>query len=127
MSSGLAIYQQCPHAFPFLSFRSDSQLHLLHHRHVNTEDDPDIWDSQGPMVVRAVKWFFPDVFWIKRVIEGKVKNPKIFEAVLFYLTLFWVIKNMANKNMSIVKYWILPQRAVSVFYPLSIIESCCLC
>ncbi|KAG0375028.1 hypothetical protein BGX24_009616 [Mortierella sp. AD032] len=97
-----------PLILPFGVYR---QLHLLHHRHVNTEEDPDIWDSQGPMVFRAFKWFIPDFFWVKRVFDGKLKNPKMIDAGLFYLSIFWVLKKMNDKNMAFVKYWLIPQRA----------------
>ncbi|KAG0311128.1 hypothetical protein BGZ97_012067 [Linnemannia gamsii] len=97
-----------PLILPFGSYR---QLHLLHHRHVNTDADPDIWDSQGPMVVRAIKWFFPDFFWIKQVATKKVKNGKILDATIFYMSILWLIKKMNDKNMAFVKYWLLPQRA----------------
>ncbi|KAG0296647.1 hypothetical protein BGZ96_008946 [Linnemannia gamsii] len=97
-----------PLTLPFGSYR---QLHLLHHRHVNTDADPDIWDSQGPMVVRAIKWFFPDFFWIRQILTKKVKNGKILDASIFYLSILWIFKKMSDKNMSFVKYWLLPQRA----------------
>ncbi|KAF9108596.1 hypothetical protein BGX29_010202 [Mortierella sp. GBA35] len=97
-----------PLILPFGVYR---QLHLLHHRFVNTQSDPDIWDSQGPMAVRAIKWFFPDFFWIKQVFSGKIKDPKILDASLFYLSMFWLMKKMNNKGMDFVKYWLIPQRA----------------
>lgn len=64
------------------------------------------------MVVRAIKWFFPDYFWIRQVLLKKVKNGKILDASLFYLSIFWFMKKLNDKNMAFVKYWLIPQRAV---------------
>ncbi|KAG0020109.1 hypothetical protein BGZ80_004745 [Entomortierella chlamydospora] len=97
-----------PLNLPFGVYR---QLHLLHHRYTNTEKDPDIWDSQGNMVLRAVKWFFPDYFWIKAVLSGEVKNAKIIQAALYYLGMIFMMKKMNDKGMAFVKYWLIPQRA----------------
>ncbi|KAF9353776.1 hypothetical protein BGX26_008446 [Mortierella sp. AD094] len=97
-----------PLNLPFGVYR---QLHLLHHRYTNTEKDPDIWDSQGNMVFRAFKWFFPDYFWIKAVISGEVKDAKIIQASLYYLGMILMMKKMNDKGMAFVKYWLIPQRA----------------
>ncbi|KAG0005229.1 hypothetical protein BGZ79_006149 [Entomortierella chlamydospora] len=99
-----------PLNLPFGVYR---QLHLLHHRYTNTEKDPDIWDSQGNMVLRAVKWFFPDYFWIKAVLSGEVKNAKIIQAALYYLGMIFMMKKMNDKGMAFVKYWLIPQRAMT--------------
>ncbi|KAI1312630.1 hypothetical protein EDD11_002902 [Mortierella claussenii] len=98
-----------PLNLPFGIYR---QLHLMHHRYTNTERDPDIWDSQGPMVLRFFKWFFPDVFWFKTVLtSGLVKDAKVLDAALFYLSMFWMTKKMSDQGMAFVKYWLIPQRA----------------
>ena len=64
------------------------------------------------MVIRAIKWFFPDFFWIRQILQKKVKNGKILDASLFYLSTIWFMKKMNDKNMAFVKYWLIPQRAV---------------
>ncbi|KAG0364995.1 fatty acid desaturase-domain-containing protein [Gamsiella multidivaricata] len=96
-----------PLNIPFGVYR---QLHLLHHRHTNTDKDPDVWDARGPMVLRFFKWFVPDFFWIKAVLMGEVKDAKILDAALFYLSMFWMIKKMNDKGLAFIKYWIIPQR-----------------
>ncbi|KAF9425286.1 hypothetical protein BGZ76_003330 [Entomortierella beljakovae] len=96
-----------PLNIPFPVYR---QLHLMHHRYTNTENDPDLWDSQGPMVARCFKWFFPDYFWIKAVLTGHVKDAKIFKAAVFYLSMVLMMAAMHKKGMAYVKYWLLPQR-----------------
>ncbi|KAG0325323.1 hypothetical protein BGZ99_000779 [Dissophora globulifera] len=97
-----------PLIIPFGVYR---QLHLLHHRYTNTDKDPDVWDSRGPMVFRFFKWFGPDFFWIKSVVLGEIKDAKIMHSALFYLGIFFMAKKMNDKGMAFVKYWILPQRA----------------
>ncbi|KAG0263367.1 hypothetical protein BG011_008888 [Mortierella polycephala] len=97
-----------PLNLPFGVYR---QLHLLHHRYTNTDRDPDVWDARGPMVVRFIKWFFPDVMWMRIALTDRVKDAKILDAVLFYLGMFWMMKKMNDKNMAFVKYWLIPQRA----------------
>ncbi|KAG0345957.1 hypothetical protein BG004_002748, partial [Podila humilis] len=96
-----------PLLLPFGVYR---QLHLLHHRYTNTDKDPDVWDARGPMVFRFFKWFFPDYFWIKTVLSGEVKNPRILEASLFYLAMIALTKKFHNRGMAYVKYWLIPQR-----------------
>ncbi|KAF9428225.1 hypothetical protein BGZ94_003046 [Podila epigama] len=97
-----------PLNIPFGVYR---QLHLLHHRYTNTDRDPDVWDSRGPMILRFFKWFFPDYFWIKAIINGEVKNPRILEAALFYSAIALMCKKFHARGMAYVKYWLIPQRA----------------
>jgi len=98
----------------YLPFGTYRQLHLLHHRHTNTEGDPDKWDAEGPMVVRFIKWFFPDVFWQKAVLTGKVPNSKMHHAMVFYAVMFLMTRKMHKIGMDVIKYWLIPQRAVSI-------------
>ncbi|KAG0054717.1 hypothetical protein BGZ83_010612 [Gryganskiella cystojenkinii] len=100
--SGIPLY------LPFGTYR---QLHLLHHRYTNQPGDPDKWDAEGPMVVRFVKWFFPDFFWMKMVLMGKIPNPKMYHAALFYLAVLGSSLKMHRRGMDIIKYWLIPQRA----------------
>ncbi|KAF9953817.1 hypothetical protein BGZ72_005111 [Mortierella alpina] len=98
----------------FIPFGIYRQLHLLHHRYTNTDQDPDAWDGRGPMVVRFFKWFVPDFFWIRWVLGRKVQKPKLVETGLFYLGIALMMRKMRQKGISraaILKYWILPQRA----------------
>ncbi|CAO3567297.1 unnamed protein product [Mortierella alpina] len=100
-----------PLIIPFGFYR---QMHLLHHRYTNTEKDPDAWDARGPMVVRFFKWFVPDYFWIRWLVERKVPKPKLVQTGLFYLGITLLMRKMRHKGISrtdILKYWVLPQRA----------------
>lgn len=106
--SGIPLY------LPFGAYR---QLHLLHHRYTNQPGDPDKWDAEGPMVLRCFKWFFPDFFWIKMVLSGKIPNPKFGHAALFYLLIFLASLKMHRRGMDVIKYWLIPQRAVRLFCP----------
>ncbi|KAF9327565.1 hypothetical protein BG006_009159 [Podila minutissima] len=97
-----------PLNLPFGVYR---QLHLLHHRYTNTDKDPDVWDSRGPMVVRFIKWFFPDFFWMKSVLGGEVPNARLGEAALYYLGVMFMMRQFHKRGMAFVKYWLIPQRA----------------
>lgn len=98
-----------PLNLPFGVYR---QLHLLHHHYTNTDKDPDVWDSRGPMVVRFIKWFFPDFFWMKSVLGGEVPNARLGEAALYYLGVLFMMRQFHKRGMAFVKYWLIPQRAV---------------
>ncbi|KAG0219658.1 fatty acid desaturase-domain-containing protein [Mortierella sp. GBAus27b] len=97
-----------PLNIPFTAYR---KLHLLHHRYTNTDKDPDVWDSRGPMLVRFFKWFVPDYFWLKAVLGGEVQGANIPLSFLYYGAMFLMMRKMQNKGMQLFKYWILPQRA----------------
>ncbi|KAG0201831.1 hypothetical protein BGX28_005456 [Mortierella sp. GBA30] len=98
-----------PLLLPFGTYR---QLHLLHHRYTNTDKDPDVWDSRGPMVLRFFKWFCPDYFWVRAVLSGKI-NAKLIDASIYYLGVFWMVRKMLKSGVSgkdLFKYWLVPQR-----------------
>ncbi|KAG0225878.1 hypothetical protein BGW41_004476 [Actinomortierella wolfii] len=98
-----------PLMLPFGAYR---QLHLLHHRFVNDpERDPDHWDATGPNILRPFKWFFPDVFWVKDALTGKVKRPQVLEGLFFYVVFFAALRKMHQKDMAYVKYWLAPMKA----------------
>jgi fatty acid desaturase len=101
--SGIPLY------LPFGTYR---QLHLMHHRYTNREGDPDKWDAEGPMVARFFKWFVPDLFWYKAVLTGKIPKAKMHHAIVFYAAVFWMTMKMHQRGMDVIKYWIIPQRAV---------------
>ncbi|KAF9919730.1 hypothetical protein BGZ65_011870 [Modicella reniformis] len=83
----------------------------MHHRHTNTDKDPDVWDARGPMVIRFFKWFFPDYFWVKTVLMGEVKDANIQHALLYYLAMFLAVRKMSCQGVAVLKYWFIPQRA----------------
>ncbi|KAG0039005.1 hypothetical protein BGZ82_010011 [Podila clonocystis] len=99
-----------PLILPFGVYR---QLHLLHHRYTNTDKDPDVWDSRGPMVVRFIKWFFPDFFWLKSVLSGQVPNARLGESALYYMGIMFIMRQFHKRGMGFVKYWLIPQRAMT--------------
>ncbi|KAF9975163.1 hypothetical protein BGZ73_001271 [Actinomortierella ambigua] len=97
-----------PLMLPFGAYR---QLHLQHHRYVNIPDkDPDHWDATGPNILRPFKWFFPDVFWVKDAMMGRVKQPQVFQGLVFYAFFFAALRKMHQKDMAYVKYWLAPMK-----------------
>lgn len=110
-----------PLNMPFGIYR---QLHLLHHRYTNTDRDPDVWDSRGPMVVRCIKWFFPDFFWVKSILAGEVANARLGESLVYYLGVFLMIRKFHQRGMAFVKYWLIPQRAVRLCWCLHPLMIC---
>lgn len=42
--------------FP-LPFSAFKYLHLMHHKHTNGEDDPDMWAGSGPWFLLPLRWF----------------------------------------------------------------------
>ncbi|KAF9196327.1 hypothetical protein BGZ49_002839 [Haplosporangium sp. Z 27] len=96
-----------PLSLPFGIYR---QMHLLHHKHTNTEKDPDVWGLTGPQWLRSLKWLFSDYFTVKSLVQGEVKNAKTFETVLYYIVTILAIQWMDNKGVDTLRYWIIPQR-----------------